>query len=649
MKRFNLNIGQKVLIANVAILVFFIVNVLISLYTLNQSKTLVRNSSQTLSPSVEALREFILIVTRSRMYITNWAYTQHANQNDKEALAELHNIELPALKRRLSDLKTRWDDRELVAELDSIVVRFDDLVLLQERIMNQLNSFDDYNDPNKTFFAHARIEDEIIPVSYRLIDRLETLSRSKKLHKDENDLRLMQSLSTLQNIMLVLGLLLLITGLVASWITFRTISKPIKQLSRKAMLLAEGKIPDDYPKEFSNDEVGEMGHAMHKLVEGLKATSAFAEKIGKGEYDTHYEPLSKDDLLGNALLNMRDNLRRVGIESQRRRWSNEGLAKFGDLMRVQYASQHDFAEEIVVNLVKYMNGNQGSVFLLDEATENTSKPILRLEGCYAWDRKKNVERTIAKGEGLTGQAWIEESTLYITDVPDGYVYLSSALGEANPTCLLIVPIKVSDKVIGVFELAFFNTLEKYQIAFVERIAETFASALSVVRNNEKTRQLLEESKILNDQMLNQEEAMRQSLEMLMTTQEENLQTQRRFETQERLIDSGMLVIETDAAMHVTAINTLAQKQLDIGIGQPLAKLFEQETDYKECVRLLSIKDNAGMLALLHGTSATEGRVWAKMNLANIYDERRHKIGCLIMADNLTEIRKLVEKNQMMIY
>jgi len=75
-------------------------------------------------------------------------------------------------------------------------------------------------------------------------------------------------------------------------------------------------------------------------------------------------------------------------------------------------------------------------------------------------------------------------------------------------------------VFGVIELASFGTFQNYKIDFVEKICESIASTISVIKNNEHTEKLLEESQILANQLSAQEEEMRQTLEEMQATQEE---------------------------------------------------------------------------------------------------------------------------------
>ena len=93
----------------------------------------------------------------------------------------------------------------------------------------------------------------------------------------------------------------------------------------------------------------------------------------------------------------------------------------------------------------------------------------------------------------------------MTDVPEEYIEIESGTGSANPRSVLIVPLKIEENVLGVIELASFNTFEEYEIGMVERIAESIASSLANARINMKTAKLLEQSKGQEKLVVEQEE------------------------------------------------------------------------------------------------------------------------------------------------
>jgi putative methionine-R-sulfoxide reductase with GAF domain len=164
-----------------------------------------------------------------------------------------------------------------------------------------------------------------------------------------------------------------------------------------------------------------------------------------------------------------------------------------------------------------MGGQQGGVFLLQEEEDDR---YLELIACYAFDKKKFVEKRINVGEGLIGQAYLESNTVVLKQVPKGYTHITSGLGEATPTNILIVPMRYSEKTEGVVEIAGFEEWKDYQRNFMDKATEYMAAALSSVRSTHKMKIVMEQMQTQTEQLHAQEEEMRQNMEELAATNEE---------------------------------------------------------------------------------------------------------------------------------
>ncbi len=516
-RKLRLKIGNKIFGGFLILIVLFIVNAAIIFGTGNKIDSVVKNSSESIRPSKDAINEFILMVTQSKMLITNWVYLQ-TNSDDKQALRQIKDYDYPALKEKITKLMPVWQDSQRIM-MDTVFHKFDVMMkLAEENVISKLVTFENYEDPLTKLLGEDAIESQIIPQSSEMIKKLNKIAEIQSTITAESDLELIDSTKQLRNITLILGLITVSLGLLSAYMMVRSITGPINYIKDVVVKLGRGELVEDKKKKFSNDEIGEMAVATDNLVSGLKATTSFAENIGSGKYDSDYQPLSEHDVLGNALLNMRKNLARVAEEDKKRNWATEGQAKFGEILRTNNSDVQKLSDEIIANLVKYLKANQGALYIIDD-NEDGEEPTMSMTACYAWDKKKFLNQKVHRGEGLAGQAWQEMDTIYLTDVPQNYIRITSGLGDANPTCILIVPLKVNDQIFGVAEIASFNVLKDYEIEFVQKIAESIASTVSSVKVNTRTQRLLEESQQMTEQMRAQEEEMRQNMEELQATQE----------------------------------------------------------------------------------------------------------------------------------
>jgi PAS domain S-box-containing protein len=270
-------------------------------------------------------------------------------------------------------------------------------------------------------------------------------------------------------------------------------------------------------------------HNLHHHLETEKEKSAnvheFINRLIHDDMETDVSELISSDKIGKSLINLQENLSNNKEEQERRKkeddqrnWVSEGLARFSEILRKDNDDIHELSYNVISNLVKYMKANQGGFFIINE--EVKGKRFFEQTACYAYDRKKFANKRLEWGEGLIGTCVLEKQTIFLSEVPDSYMEITSGLGNANPKSLLIVPLMLNKDVHGVIELASFRKFEKFEIDFAEKVAESIASTISAVGINLKTSELLKATQEQAQVLASQEEQMRQNMEELQATQEE---------------------------------------------------------------------------------------------------------------------------------
>ncbi|MTI20587.1 histidine kinase [Fulvivirga sp. RKSG066] len=298
--------------------------------------------------------------------------------------------------------------------------------------------------------------------------------------------------------------------------TSRKIKKGINKLKADIGVIAEGNLPEKI--EESNNELSLIEQALIKLVDNLKTVKLFAIEVGKGNFDTDLSVFNNEGELGESLAEMRSSLKQVADQGKIRDWTNTGLTRFNTIIQENANDLDELTRNLITDLVKYTGSIQGNLFLLNE--ENAENIKLDLMAWYAYDRTKFMEKTIEPGQGLVGQAYLEQQEVYLKEIPQDYVNITSGLGRANPTYIYVQPMIANEKVEGVIEVASFEAYPEHVREFLSDVCENIASAVSTAKNNKNLNKIVAESNELTEQLQSQEEELRQNTEELQATQED---------------------------------------------------------------------------------------------------------------------------------
>ncbi len=111
-------------------------------------------------------------------------------------------------------------------------------------------------------------------------------------------------------LLIVLAALFGVVGAVTvmGFVILRGVRNTVNEVGQAARSLAMGDIRAEVPVN-SADEIGQMARSFNGMMDNIRSQASSAEAIGKGNYDTSVMVRGPQDVLGNALSRMKENLK----------------------------------------------------------------------------------------------------------------------------------------------------------------------------------------------------------------------------------------------------------------------------------------------------------------------------------------------------
>lgn len=312
-------IGLGFIVVGVLILAVFVYTISISdnaKDTLTSSIESNRHYTEVVAPTVDALDDLESDLSDLSFHVNNWVYN---TTNDLTSLHAMNRI-LDTLLHKdtiaLNEVADKWD-MEVGDDIELYKTIKQDLVVLKDdidfNIRMVLTDFASKTDVTNLFMAQTAIDDinpmldQILSDTHKLREKKENESELQKTNINDKFTATSDSLSFLSTLIILALVVLVASTMIIALFTTRSITRPVTQLKGILINLGKGIFPKQ-KVDPSNDEIGEMSIAMNQLVDGLKRTTDFANEVGKSNFDYPYTPLSSEDVLGHALVKMRDEL-----------------------------------------------------------------------------------------------------------------------------------------------------------------------------------------------------------------------------------------------------------------------------------------------------------------------------------------------------
>ncbi|GAB4039327.1 response regulator [Spirosoma jeollabukense] len=266
-------------------------------------------------------------------------------------------------------------------------------------------------------------------------------------------------------------------------------------------------------------------------------------EIAGGDYSVRSPDTQEDDLgrISKALNQMTESLEQTFTDLNNRNWLQHGAVRLSDAIRGEKELKK-LGVRLVNTIADYLNAPLATVYLID------NEGNFQLSGSYATQQAPTI---ISVGEGLVGQAIERKKTLVVQDVPPNYSRITSSLGDAYPSSLVITPLVYGDTCLGAIEVGMLRQPNSLEIDFLEHNQETMAIGVNAALDYVKLQNFLEEMQAQSEELQaqhNEMENLNAELEMqaqkLQASEEElRVQQEELQQTNTELEERGLLLEE----------------------------------------------------------------------------------------------------------
>lgn len=299
-------------------------------------------------------------------------------------------------------------------------------------------------------------------------------------------------------------------------------------------------------------ETDVLGIVVNQIQNSFNEIIAQTEEVATGNFDMEIVRRGENDTLSDSLGLMTNALKENALMNRRQQWMQQGQADLNDLVRGEHELD-ELARSVIGWLVKFVGGQLGVIYIKDEQSSKYN-----LLGSYAYTARKNSVTTVSKGEGIVGQAILEQQRILLTQVPDDYVAVNSGLGNSVPDQIVVVPCGFNDEIFAVVEIGVLGAFTADQLDFLERVSHNIAVSFYTVlrrrsmemllaKTQEQTEELQvqqEELRQANEEMETQTKALRESENQLQAQQEELRATNEELEERTHAIEKQRDDIKT---------------------------------------------------------------------------------------------------------
>ena len=273
------------------------------------------------------------------------------------------------------------------------------------------------------------------------------------------------------------------------------------------------------------------------LTTQVRAIAEVATAVTRGDLSRSIQVEARGEVsdLKDNINEMIRNLKETTQKNAEQDWLKSNLARFTRLLQGQRDIE-EVTKLILSELAPLVSAHHGVFFMMDADGE---QPRLKMIASYGYRSSNALPTSFAPGEGLVGQCAIEKQRMWLTNVPRDYIVVSSGLGSAPPTNIVVLPILFEQEVKAVIEIASFERFTQTHMGFLDQLMGSIGAVLNTIEANSRTESLLTQSQSLAQELQQTNQELAEKARLL---SDQNAEVERK----NREVEQATLALEEKA-------------------------------------------------------------------------------------------------------
>ncbi|MCH6269259.1 response regulator [Neobacillus citreus] len=399
-------------------------------------------------------------------------------QELKEQITHERNQAFKNVNKTIADLQkfdSPQETQDIIKKLELSIQNYSEIEKEKDELINEGN----LREVSQLYWFHAqKAAEKMLQVSKQL-QTLQNQLTYKIMIQSYKDYSKISSLTTNYVILdYVIGSIMLI------WILF-AVTRRLNQVSAVMASVNFDRL-DKLPriKVKTKDEIGKIAISYNEMAQAL-------EKHTKDEKE-----LKKS--------------------AEEQSWLKTKVAEIAT-MYPGIANLETLAQMFITKITPMAGANYG-VFYIKQGDKD--EVYYQKYAGYAYNNQVIGTDRFSLGEGIVGQCALDNRMTLLKTVPENYIKISSGIGMASPSEILVLPAEFEGEVLAVIELATFESFDNLNQLMLKEVISNLGINIKSILRHMQVEKLLQESQSLTEELQSQSQELQAQQEELRTVNEQ---------------------------------------------------------------------------------------------------------------------------------